>query len=141
MRRRDRALWALAAVFCSSLLMAPAFWNGFALLQYDAEEYLARWYEGTLVPSRAVTYGLILDAGAAGAFWPVLMLQALLTVWVIALTLQAHEFGRPLRRSVLSSRLSRYSPLSPGLPRSFSLIFSPVLVFLPFISCCCVRET
>ena len=42
---------------------APALWNGFPLLQYDTGGYLARWYEGTLVPSRAVVYGLILNAG------------------------------------------------------------------------------
>src|SRR6476646_6893127 len=98
MRRRDRARWALATVFCGLLLMAPAFWNGFPLLQYDTGGYLARWYEGTLVPSRAVLYGLILNVGAAGAFWP-------------ALTLRAHGFGRPLQVSVVIAVLSFFSTL------------------------------
>src|SRR6478609_10784849 len=93
------------------LLQAPALWNGFPLLQYDTGGYLARWYEGTLVPSRAVLYGLILNVGAAGAFWPVLILQALLTVWVIALTLRAHGFGRPLQVSVVIAVLSFFSTL------------------------------
>ncbi|MGA8961027.1 MAG: hypothetical protein WB475_12550, partial [Pseudolabrys sp.] len=66
------------------LLQAPALWNGFPLLQYDTGGYLARWYEGTLVPSRAVVYGLMLNAGAPAAFWPVVAAQAALTVWVIA---------------------------------------------------------
>ena len=49
------------------------------------------------MPSRAVVYGLILNAGVPLAFWPVLVLQAALTVWVIALTLRAHGLGkRPL---------------------------------------------
>jgi hypothetical protein len=73
MRHRDRAQWALAAVLCGALLVAPAIWNGFPLLQFDTGGYLARWYEGTLVPSRAVTYGLMLNAGAPLAFWPVLL--------------------------------------------------------------------
>ncbi len=94
MRRRDCVLWTLVAVFCGALLIAPAVWNGFPLLQYDTGGYLARWYEGTLVPSRAVVYGLILNAGAPLSFWPVVILQAALTVWVIALTLRAHGFGR-----------------------------------------------
>lgn len=111
MRQRDRALWALAAAFCSSLLIAPAFWNGFPLLQYDTGGYLARWYEGTLVPSRAVVYGLILDVGAAGAFWPVLILQAALTIWLIALTLRAHGFGKPLQVSIVIAVLSFFSTL------------------------------
>ncbi len=94
MLRRDRALWALAVILSIALLMAPALWNGFALLQWDTGGYLARWYEGYLVPSRAVVYGLILNAGAPLAFWPVLLLQSALTVWIVALMLRAHGFGR-----------------------------------------------
>ena len=94
MPARDRALWALAVILSMALLIAPALWNGFALLQYDTGGYLARWYEGTLVPSRAVVYGLILAAGVPLAFWPVLLLQAAATVWIVALMLRAHGFGR-----------------------------------------------
>jgi hypothetical protein len=93
----DRALWALAVVGSLALLIAPALWNGFPLLQWDTGGYLARTYEGILVPSRAVVYGLILRAGVPFAFWPVLLLQAALTIWIVALTLRVHGFGgRPL---------------------------------------------
>lgn len=91
---RDRALWALAVVLSMTILIAPAIWNHFPLLQYDTGGYLARWYEGTLVPSRAVVYGLILNAGVPLSFWPVLLVQSALTVWVVALTLRAHGLGR-----------------------------------------------
>jgi hypothetical protein len=47
------------------------------------------------VPSRPAAYGLILLAGAWGNFWPVLLLQAALTVWVLHLVLRAHGYGRP----------------------------------------------
>jgi hypothetical protein len=94
MQRRCRAVWALAVLLSLALLIAPALWNGFALLQWDTGGYLARWYEGYLVPSRAVTYGLILNAGAPLAFWPVLLAQSALTVWIIALTMRAHGLGR-----------------------------------------------
>jgi hypothetical protein len=94
---RHRALWALAVFLSLLVLMAPALWNGFPLLQYDTGGYLARWYEGYLVPSRAVVYGLILVAGVPLAFWPVLLLQSALAIWVVALTLRAHRLGkRPL---------------------------------------------
>jgi hypothetical protein len=76
-------------------LTAPALWNGFPLLQYDTGGYLARWFEGYLVPSRAVVYGLILLAGAPANFWPVLVLQSALTVWVLHLVLRVHGYGRP----------------------------------------------
>jgi hypothetical protein len=91
---RDRAFWALAVILSVTILIAPAIWNQFPLLQYDTGGYLARWYEGTLVPSRAVVYGLILTLGVRLSFWPVLLLQSTLTVWVIALTLRAHGFGQ-----------------------------------------------
>ena len=94
MHARDRALWALACFACILLLLAPALWNGFPLLQYDTGGYLARWYEGYLVPSRAVVYGLILNASVPLGFWPALLLQAAATVWIIALMLRAHGLGR-----------------------------------------------
>ena len=93
---RDRALWASAFLICVALLAAPAIWNGFPLLQYDTGGYLARWGEGYLVPSRAVVYGLILNAGAPLNFWPVVIVQSGLTVWVLALVLRAHDLARPL---------------------------------------------
>jgi hypothetical protein len=91
---RHRAFWALAVILSVTILIAPAIWNGFPLLQYDTGGYLARWYEGTLVPSRAVVYGLILTLGVPLSFWPVLLLQSALTVWVVALILRAHGLGQ-----------------------------------------------
>ena len=93
MTRRDRAWWALAIILSVAILIAPAIWNRFPLLQYDTGGYLARWHEGTLVPSRAVVYGLILNAGVPLSFWPVLIAQSALTVWVLALMLRVHGFG------------------------------------------------
>ena len=37
-----------AACAAALVLLAPALWNGFPLLQYDTGGYIARWYEGTL---------------------------------------------------------------------------------------------
>jgi hypothetical protein len=83
----------LAAVL---LLLAPALWNGFPLLEYDTGGYLARWFEGTLEVSRSSAYGLFLVALARPDFWPAVVVQAALAVWVIALVLRAHGLGRPL---------------------------------------------
>src|SRR5471032_1028399 len=90
---RNCARCALVYLAGVAILIAPALWNGFALLQWDTGGYLARWYEGYLVPSRAVVYGLILNAGVPLGFWPVLLLQSLLSVWLIALVLRAHGLG------------------------------------------------
>lgn len=86
-----------AALAATLILLAPALWNGFPLLQYDTGGYLARWFEGYLVPSRSALYGYVLAAAWPLDFWPVVILQASAAVWVIALTLRTHGLdGRPL---------------------------------------------
>jgi len=93
-------------------LLAPAIWNGFPLLQYDTGGYLARWFEGYLVPSRAVVYALLLYFGSLGAFWPVVVIQAILPVWIIALVLRAHGFGkRPWILLSVTAALTVFSTL------------------------------
>jgi hypothetical protein len=87
------AVRAVAALAATLTLLAPAIWNGFPLLQYDTGGYLARWFEGYLVPSRSVVYGLFVVAGWPLDFWPVVVLQAVATVWVLALVLRSFGFG------------------------------------------------
>src|SRR5579864_1404154 len=41
-----------STIAATLILLSPALWNGFPLLQYDTGGYLARWFEGYLVPSR-----------------------------------------------------------------------------------------
>src|SRR4029079_684125 len=86
-----------AAVATALLLLVPAIWNRFPLLQYDTGGYLARWFEGYLVPSRSTVFGLYLDIFAHPDFWPVVAIQAGLTVWVLALVLRALGFGGAAR--------------------------------------------
>src|ERR1700749_4434890 len=82
-----------AAAASTLFLLAPAIWNRFPLLQYDTGGYFVRWYEGYLVPSRSTVFGLYLDILARPDFWPVIVLQAALTVWMLALLLRALGFG------------------------------------------------
>jgi len=82
-----------AAIASTFVLLLPAIWNRFPLLQYDTGGYLVRWYEGYLVPSRSTVFGLFLNIFAHPDFWPVVVVQAALTVWVLALTLRALGFG------------------------------------------------
>src|SRR2546427_9606693 len=91
-----RAAW-IAAIAIPLMLLAPALWNGYPLLQYDTGGYLARWFEGYLVPSRSVVYGLFLTAGWPLDFWPVVVVQAAAAIWILALMFRIHGFaGRPL---------------------------------------------
>ena len=94
MRAYRRLGEALAATL---LLLAPAMWNRFPFLQYDSGGYLARWFEGYLVPSRSTVYALFAVAGWPLDFWPEVFLQAAAAVWIIWLVLRVHGLGdRPL---------------------------------------------
>jgi hypothetical protein len=95
-----------AAAIATLALLAPALWNGFPLLQYDTGGYFARWYEGHLEESRSTVYGLYLVLTARPDFWPAVAGQALLTVWVLWLTLRAHAIATPLVLVVTSVVLS-----------------------------------
>ena len=89
-------VWA-AAIAIPVLLIAPAIWNGYPLLQWDTGGYLARWYEGYLVPSRSTVFGLYLHFGEDSSFWINLGIQALATFWILQLTLRVLGMSEPLR--------------------------------------------
>lgn len=89
------------------LLLLPALWNGFPLLFFDTGGYLARPFDGTLAAGRSAVYGFWLNAGAFGNFWPVVIAQSALTVWIVALMLKSHGLGsKPLPLVILVALLS-----------------------------------
>ncbi|HVZ54340.1 MAG TPA: hypothetical protein VG986_20415, partial [Pseudolabrys sp.] len=113
MFQRDRALWALAIVLSIALLIAPAIWNGFPLLQWDSGGYIARWYQHSLIISRSTVYGLFLTAFDHLAFWPEIVLQGALTAWVLALTLRTQGLGnRPFALVAIVAVLAAATSLS-----------------------------
>jgi hypothetical protein len=78
------------------VLAAPALWNGFPIIFPDTGGYLLRPIEGTLDLGRSALYGLFLATSIPLAFWPAVVAQAALTVWLIVLVLRAHgSAGRP----------------------------------------------
>ncbi|MET0631467.1 MAG: hypothetical protein ABWY92_11450 [Xanthobacteraceae bacterium] len=103
---RRRAVDIAVSLAAMLLLLAPALWNGFPLLQYDSGGYFARWYEGTLEESRSTVYGLFTVALARPNFWPLIVVQAAVTAWVVALVLRVHQLGRPLVLLVTVAALS-----------------------------------
>src|SRR5262245_21533168 len=88
-----RAPHLAAPLVCLAVLLAPAWWNGYPLLQYDTGGYLARWYEGYLVPSRSTVFGLFLHLGEGLHFWPELVVQTGCAIWVVSLVLRAAGFA------------------------------------------------
>jgi hypothetical protein len=126
-----RVLRIGAALAATLMLLAPAIWNRFALLQYDTGGYLARWYEGYLVPSRSTVYGLFLTLLSWPDFWPVIIVQSALTVWVLALTLRALGFGgRPLMLVAVTAVLCLFTTL----PWLSSILLTDIFAALPVLA-------
>jgi hypothetical protein len=90
-----RLRWATAIAVMLLALLAPAIWNEFPLVYADTGGYLERAFTRTLDIGRSALYGMALAAGLPLEFWPVIVVQAALCVWIIALTLLAHGLGRP----------------------------------------------
>ena len=92
------SVWVwIGAAAIPAMLLGPALWNGYPLLQSDTGGYLARWYEGYLVPSRSTVFGLYLHFGEHSYFRFNLAAQALATMWILQLMLRAFGLSRPWR--------------------------------------------
>jgi hypothetical protein len=105
--------WCLAIAGALVVLLAPALWNRFPLLEYDTGGYLARAFEGYLVPSRPAAYGLLLGATWPFAFWPALLVQVAATIWIFALLLRVlGQGGRPWLLAGIVALLSVFTTLS-----------------------------
>src|SRR5579871_6753428 len=95
------AVWT-AAVLIPLFLVAPAIWNRYPLLQWDTGGYLARWYEGYLVPSRSTVFGLYLHLGEGSDFWLNLGAQALAALWILQMTLRVLNLAQAFRLLAIS---------------------------------------
>jgi hypothetical protein len=120
----------VSAMVIPLLLAAPALWNGYPLLQWDTGGYLARWYEGYLVPSRSTVFGLYLHFGEASGFWINIAIQALATLWLLELTLRVFGLLRPLRLLGVSVVLS----LTTALPWLASMLLTDIFAGLSVLS-------
>jgi len=125
------SLWLrLAAVGLPLLLIAPAFWNGYPLLQWDTGGYLARWYEGYLVPSRSTVFGLYLHYGENFGFWINLAVQSLATLWLLQLSLRVLGLMQTFRFVAISLLLI----LSTALPWLASMLLTDIFAGLSVLS-------
>jgi hypothetical protein len=118
----------LAAVL---ILLAPALWNGFPLLQYDTGGYFARWYEGTLEESRSTVYALFLHFLSRPNFCPVVVVQTLFTVWILRLVLRSHGLGE--RARVLPITVAALSILT-ALPWLTSQLITDIMAGLAVLA-------
>lgn len=125
-----RVTSAIATAVVALLLIAPAIWNGYPLLQYDTGGYLARWYEGYLVPSRSTVYGLYLHLGESMFFWANLVFQSIVTLWVMHLVLRAMGMAKSLRLATIGLVLL----LTTALPWLSSMLITDIFAGLAVLA-------
>jgi hypothetical protein len=129
--RMTGSAWVwMSAVAIPLMLVLPALWNGYPLLQYDTGGYLARWYEGYLVPSRSTVFGLYLHFGEDSSFWINLGIQALATLWILQLTLRVFGLVRPWRLAAISVALI----LTTALPWLASTLLTDIFTGLSVLA-------
>lgn len=128
-RTGSAATW-IAAAAIPILLLAPALWNGYPLLQYDTGGYLARWYEGYLVPSRSTTFGLYLHLGQTTYFWINVAAQALASLWLLQLTLRVLGITAPARIAAIAAGLI----LTTALPWLASMLLTDIFAGLAVLA-------
>src|SRR6201998_2646356 len=120
----------ISAVAIPLFLIAPALWNGYPLLQWDTGGYLARWYEGYLVPSRSTVFGLYLHFGEHSDFWINLLVQALATLWILQLCMRVLDLAQPFRLLAIGLTLI----LTTALPWLASLLLTDIFAGLAVLS-------
>ena len=129
-RRTDTVSVWIVAVLIPLFLMAPALWNGYPLLQWDTGGYLARWYEGYLVPSRSTAFGLYLHLGEGSDFWLNVAVQALAALWILQMTLRVLGLALPIRLMAISLLLV----LTTALPWLASMLLTDIFAGLSVLS-------
>jgi hypothetical protein len=93
-----------AYVIAMAIMCLPALWNHFPLMFDDVGGYLERWPTGSLGHGRSTVYGLLLWITRWGAFVPAILLQGLVTTFIVDRMLRIFALGGP-------------APVKPGLPR------------------------
>jgi len=127
----------LAVLGMTGTLLWPAFWNGFSLIFPDTGGYLLRPLEGTVGYGRSAFYGAFLAAGMPLDFWPNIVVQALVTVFLIRTLVRTHGLDHDSYRvlvitlalAALSSLPWYVSQLMPDILVGWAVIALYLLAF------------
>ena len=110
-------------------LVLPALCNGFPVVFFDTGAYLARAFDSRLEPGRGPFYGFFIAAtGGRFSLWPVIVMQAVSTLWLISLTLRLHGFAGGRAASVAALALSATTTAAWGVATVMPDAFAPLAV-------------
>jgi hypothetical protein len=94
---RERHFMLAGVPMLAAIFLGVAAWNGFPLMFYDTGAYLAEGLSGAFLVERSPVYSLLLFfTGGGFSLWPVVILQALMTGYLIALVARIEVPGLTL---------------------------------------------
>jgi hypothetical protein len=125
---RRTVAWAAAVILGFFVLLLPALVNGFPFVFADTGGYLARPFERTPALGRSALYGLFLAAGIPFEFWPNIIAQAGLTLWVLHVLLRVYGYRGPLIFVALIIGLSIFTSLPWFVGQLMPDVFVPLTV-------------
>jgi len=135
--RTSPTVSTLAIALMVLALIAPALWNGFPLIFPDTGGYLNRPLSGTLELGRSALYGLFLYAGVPFSFWPNVLIQSVIIVWLLLRTARAVRLadrpwlvvGLTIALTVVTSLPWFVAQLMPDIFFSAAVLASYLLAF------------
>jgi hypothetical protein len=92
------AATSLGVAILSLMFLSVALWNGFPLIFYDTGAYVLDGLGHIFLVERAPVYAdLLFLAGGAFSMWPIVILQAVITAYIILVTARVHVPSLTLR--------------------------------------------
>lgn len=121
-------------ILALAALVLPALLNGFPVVFFDTGAYLARAFEARLEPGRGPFYGFLIAAtGGRFSLWPVIVMQAISTLWLLSLTLRLHGFAGGRAVSVTALVLSATTTAAWGVATVMPDAFAPLVVLAWYV--------
>jgi hypothetical protein len=121
---------ALGMGILSLMFLSVAVWNGFPLIFYDTGAYVLEGLGHIFLVERAPIYAeLLFLAGARFSLWPIVVLQALMTSYMILEVARAEVPGLTLRGlAVIGAALSLFTGIAWYVGQVEPDIFTPVVI-------------
>ncbi|HZL32331.1 MAG TPA: hypothetical protein VFC54_14895 [Pseudolabrys sp.] len=121
--------WVIACAGMMTALLAPAIWNGFPLIFPDTGGYFTAPMLYAIANGRSALYGFFLDLGIPFAFWPCVVAQAAMMVWLFMIALRVNGLGgRPWLALGIVAMLSAVTSLPWFAGQLMPDIFFPAAV-------------
>ena len=124
------AVPAVGMALLSVMFLSAALWNGFPLIFYDTGAYLLEGLGHVFLVERAPVYAeLLFLAGGHFSLWPILILQALMTSYIILEVARAEVPGLTLRGLTgIGAALSLLTGIAWYVGQVEPDIFTPVVI-------------